>query len=116
MSGGGKADAAGADDSLVVRDVGDHNVERPVLRLEHDHRLAGAGRGERRLEPVGRARVDELADDLAAGEAELDPYAILSHSPPPPRVRRGPSLDGRTRLRGRTCPAAASRRSAARRR
>src|SRR5262249_4521582 len=104
-------DTTGANDPLVVRDLGDDHVKRAVLGLQHDDRLAGSRRAERGLELVRRIRADEAAHDLPARETELAPYPAVSQLRPPARERRGRIPDGRRRPRDRTCRAAASRRS-----
>src|SRR5437870_1185272 len=108
----GEADPALTGEALDVDDPRQGERVPAVLGLDLEGAVAASA--ERLLELVRGLRVDVRAHDLTAVEADLDAHALLSHSPPAPRARRGRSRDARTRPRARRDPGAAPRRSARR--
>src|ERR1043166_7225116 len=96
-----------AEESPEIDDPGERDDVAGVLGVERHRALLA----DPALELVGRFRIDEHAQRLTAGEADLDANE-LSHATPPPRERRGRNPGGRTRPRARRDPRVARRRRA----
>ena len=78
----GEADPRLARVTLHIDDAVEDDGDRPLLRVEHQ-RPGGAG-AEIPVERIGALRSHEPAQDLPAGEPDLDPNEVVSHSQPPP--------------------------------
>src|SRR5439155_19899566 len=96
---GGEPDARLAEEAADIRHLAQGDRVVPVVGLEPDGALAGVGprlrAADRRLQRLGRLRVDDDAQRLTTVKADLDTNPLINlHGKPPPRGRRGRNLDG----------------------